>query len=123
MILFGLIVVADCGNSIGGSGGPAADGDALCNMPCSGNSEQMCGGPNRLNVYEYTGVVPTPIPDEGGDGGQPGTGDGEGNGEAPAPVTSGLPASWSYQGCWMYVPGQPRFPLIQFLVFLTCIIQ
>jgi hypothetical protein len=39
---------ADCGNAIANGGAPAADG---CNMVCNGNTTEMCGGPNRLNVY------------------------------------------------------------------------
>lgn len=35
-------------------GGPAPDGNALCDMPCKGNSAETCGGPNRLDVYQYT---------------------------------------------------------------------
>lgn len=35
-----------CGNEL--SSRPATDG---CNMPCSGNSQEICGGPDRLNVY------------------------------------------------------------------------
>lgn len=35
-----------CGNELSSS--PAADG---CNMLCSGNSQEICGGPDRLNVY------------------------------------------------------------------------
>ena len=37
-----------CGNSIsGGSTAPSSD----CDMACSGNSSQMCGGTWRINVY------------------------------------------------------------------------
>lgn len=27
-----------------------------CTMPCAGNATQICGGPNRLSVYNYTGT-------------------------------------------------------------------
>ncbi|RFU32443.1 hypothetical protein B7463_g3865, partial [Scytalidium lignicola] len=27
-------------------------GDAACNLPCAGNSSQICGGPLRLSVYQ-----------------------------------------------------------------------
>ena len=71
-----------CGSSIQGGGAPAASSD--CNMPCTGDNTQTCGGPNRLNVYNYTGTLPTPpLP--------PGT---------PRPITD-LPGTWSYDGCWM----------------------
>ena len=42
-----------CDNSIQAGGGPASDGNAQCNMPCKGDSGQICGGPNRLNLYSF----------------------------------------------------------------------
>lgn len=39
-----------CGNTLQNGHGPADDG---CNMRCSGNSRQFCGGPDRINIYEY----------------------------------------------------------------------
>ncbi|KAJ9092947.1 hypothetical protein QFC19_008545 [Naganishia cerealis] len=42
-------------------GGPAPDGNAQCNMACSGNSSQICGGPNRLNVWERDGTTTTTV--------------------------------------------------------------
>ncbi|KIM24245.1 hypothetical protein M408DRAFT_331879 [Serendipita vermifera MAFF 305830] len=45
-----------CGNEIhtsANSGLPATDG---CTMPCAGNQDQRCGGPDRLNLY-YSGPV------------------------------------------------------------------
>ncbi|KAF9879202.1 copper radical oxidase [Colletotrichum karsti] len=39
-----------CGNKPVNGGAPAVDG---CNMVCSGNSSEFCGGPNRLNVYDF----------------------------------------------------------------------
>ena len=44
---------SDCDNSIQNGGTLAPDGDALCNMPCSGNKAQSCGCKNRLDVYSY----------------------------------------------------------------------
>ncbi|TDL22719.1 WSC-domain-containing protein [Rickenella mellea] len=32
-----------------------------CNMPCNGNITQLCGGANRLNVYEYKSTAPPKI--------------------------------------------------------------
>ena len=45
----------DCGNSLQNGGGPAPDGNTGCSMACNGNAAQMCGGPNRLDLYSYTG--------------------------------------------------------------------
>ncbi|OBR15647.1 WSC domain-containing protein [Colletotrichum higginsianum IMI 349063] len=39
-----------CGNSFANGGAPAVDG---CNMLCNGNASEYCGGPNRLNVYDF----------------------------------------------------------------------
>ncbi|KAK2050271.1 galactose oxidase [Colletotrichum somersetense] len=39
-----------CGNTIANGGAPAADG---CNMVCNGKPSEYCGGPNRLNVYDF----------------------------------------------------------------------
>lgn len=79
----------DCGNTLGeGVPEPAAD----CNMLCAGNSSEFCGGPNRLNVYNYTGTdLPPQQPVGGGDPG----------GKPVFPVTSGLPGNWTYDACWM----------------------
>lgn len=33
-------------------------------MPCKGDGQQLCGGPDRLNVYEAIEVV-EPTPTEG----------------------------------------------------------
>jgi len=39
----------DCGNTFSNGGAPTTAGD--CSMVCSGKSSEICGGPNRLNVY------------------------------------------------------------------------
>ncbi|KXX74964.1 putative fungistatic metabolite [Madurella mycetomatis] len=39
-----------CGNTIANGGSPASSG---CSMICNGNSSEICGGPGRLNVYNY----------------------------------------------------------------------
>lgn len=47
-----------CNTAIVNGGAPAEAGD--CNMLCAGNSTEYCGGPNRLNMYNYTGTdLPT----------------------------------------------------------------
>ncbi|RDB22030.1 hypothetical protein Hypma_011026 [Hypsizygus marmoreus] len=82
-----------CGTSIanGGASRPIAE----CNMVCAGNSGQLCGGPNRLNVYNYTGAALPPQQPGGGGGG------GGGGGSPVSPVTSGLPGNWTYDACWV----------------------
>jgi len=47
-----------CADAFSGSNGqPATDG---CTMPCAGDSTELCGGGNRLNVFTYTGTITTP---------------------------------------------------------------
>ncbi|KAK7969552.1 WSC domain-containing protein [Apiospora saccharicola] len=41
-----------CGNSFQNGGAPATSG---CSMLCSGNQTEICGGPDRLNVYSSSG--------------------------------------------------------------------
>ena len=72
-----------CGTSIQAGGAPASATD--CNMLCSGNSTEYCGGPNRLTLYNYTGTPSTTPPPTRTDG--------------LSPVT-GLPGNWTYNGCW-----------------------
>ncbi|TDL23466.1 copper radical oxidase [Rickenella mellea] len=81
-----------CGTHFSNFGAPASDG---CNMVCAGNSSEFCGGPNRLNVYNYTGTdLPTAPPNNPPAGG--------GGGGAPVfPVTNGLPTPWNYSGCYI----------------------
>jgi hypothetical protein len=55
-----------------------ATSDSDCNMPCGGNSAEMCGAGNRMSIYN--------------------TGDLAAYG-VPTPQTSGLPGSWTYSGC------------------------
>ncbi|KAF9484627.1 copper radical oxidase [Pholiota conissans] len=87
-----------CGTAVANGGAPAAAGD--CNMVCQGNSSEFCGGPNRLNVYNYTGTDLV-----GGGGGGGGTGGGGGGGGTTVagvvPVLSGLPTGWAYNSCWV----------------------
>ncbi|KAI3615099.1 copper radical oxidase [Moniliophthora roreri] len=67
-----------------------------CNMPCNGNSSQYCGGPNRVNIFNYTGVdLPTESP------GNVNTGGASQGTPALLPVTSGLPGTWKYAGCYV----------------------
>lgn len=44
------LIETDCGNSIANGATPATSG---CSMVCNGDSSEFCGGPDRLNVYNY----------------------------------------------------------------------
>ncbi|KAE8446194.1 hypothetical protein EG329_012419 [Mollisiaceae sp. DMI_Dod_QoI] len=48
-----------CGNAFSDGGAPAPDGPAGCNMLCSGNSSEYCGGINRLDVYNLNNTIAT----------------------------------------------------------------
>jgi len=47
----------DCANQLLSTINPLAD----CNMGCSGNSSEACGGPNRLSVF-WNGISPSTGP-------------------------------------------------------------
>ena len=52
-----LTCFSDCGNAISNGNTLAPDGPSSCNMICSGNSSEYCGGPNRINIYQI-GAAP-----------------------------------------------------------------
>lgn len=82
-----------CGTAIGGTGAPATSG---CNMVCQGNSSTLCGGADRLNLYNFTGAItgpPVVNPPPGGGGG--------GANPNVQPVLDGLPTPWNYSGCYV----------------------
>ncbi|KAJ7244340.1 glyoxal oxidase N-terminus-domain-containing protein [Mycena rebaudengoi] len=81
-----------CGTAINPGAAPTAKSD--CNMLCAGNSLELCGGPNRLTMYNYTGSDRPTGPVGGGGGG------GGGGGSSVFPTTN-LPTPWSYVGCFV----------------------
>ncbi|KAL2063582.1 hypothetical protein VTL71DRAFT_5387 [Oculimacula yallundae] len=52
-----------CGNKIATGSVPAPSTD--CNVPCSGNATEPCGGPNRLNLFWNGQTGPTTNPGPG----------------------------------------------------------
>src|SRR5689334_16242914 len=44
-----------CGDSLLNNHGPKTDG---CTMTCNGDTTQICGGANRINIYEFGSVAP-----------------------------------------------------------------
>jgi WSC domain len=66
-----------CGNSII-NGGELATLQTDCNMPCSGNVDEVCGAGQRMSIYSE-GALTVVSP--------------------PAVQKTGLPGSWTYQGC------------------------
>jgi hypothetical protein len=67
-----------CGNSLSNGGGLTAP-TGECNMRCSGNTAQPCGGPGRLNLF-WSGAEP-PAP----------------------PSTAPQIGDWESLGCYRYV--------------------
>lgn len=65
-----------CGNALNNAASKTSESD--CNMPCAGDSNQMCGAGNRLSIYS-DGDFPI----------------------WPVPVTKDkdLPGDWEYKGC------------------------
>lgn len=88
-----------CGNTLqaGSVTAPATD----CTTACTGDQNQKCGGPNRLDVFKYTG---------GGTGPTTTTTTKATTTSAP-PVTTttskstvtatGVPTGWNYKGCFI----------------------
>ncbi|KIM38445.1 hypothetical protein M413DRAFT_30263 [Hebeloma cylindrosporum] len=74
-----------CDNVIEAPGGPAPDGTAGCNMPCTGNAAETCGGAGRINIFNST------------------------VGKAPASSIKQTVGSYQYRGCFQdAVNGGPR---------------
>ncbi|KAH7126789.1 hypothetical protein B0J11DRAFT_526490 [Dendryphion nanum] len=102
-----------CGNSFVNGAGPAPDGNTYCNMPCKGNQQETCGGPNRLSAYQYVGdgisssstVVPPTTPTQPATTAQPPPQTTNTEEQPPtttnAPQPTTLPNGWSYSGCWV----------------------
>ncbi|KAI8942832.1 hypothetical protein NX059_000872 [Plenodomus lindquistii] len=92
-----------CSNFLGTKGGPAPDGEALCNMACSGDTTEMCGGPDRLSLFKYytgeeitTSVAPGATPTASKSIATPST---------SPPQATGLPDGFTYKGCYVDGPG------------------
>ncbi|KAM3082414.1 hypothetical protein ACMFMF_002078 [Clarireedia jacksonii] len=66
-----------CDNSL--RNGPSIASPTSCNMPCSGNSSEMCGAGNILSIYSKGNFTIY---------------------KAPIPQKTNLPGSWTYQGCY-----------------------
>ena len=119
-----------CGNTFNGGGGPAPDGFSGCNMVCSGNSSEFCGGPYRLDMYQAPGTGAQPV--SSSSSAQPSstavsstavpsstaasspvtssptiqTASSTASKTSAAPTSSastaaGLPSGWAYKGCYV----------------------
>lgn len=61
-----------CDDVVSSTMAKAAESD--CNMPCSGDAQEICGGSDRLSIYNSTALVPATIQQD--------------------------VDSWLYDGCW-----------------------
>jgi hypothetical protein len=101
------VLLKDCGTAIANDGTPTSQTD--CSAVCSGNSSEFCGGPNRLNVYNYTGINHPSIASLPVDGGDEQdrlsvyTSSGSVKARAvPTVQTTSLPGNWQYSRCLAY---------------------
>lgn len=103
-----------CGNTFTNGGGPAPDGNAGCNMNCNGNTYEVCGGPDRLNVFTYVGHLSTSTStttsatsstQSGTSTTEPGVSTTSSSASSAATPTSSvaaqLPSNWTYRGCYI----------------------
>jgi hypothetical protein len=92
-----------CDNAASNGGGPALDGNVGCNMACQSNSNEICGGPNRLSVWQYNSTgLPTTSTSTAGPSATGGNG-GTSSTALPSPsssVNSTLIAPYKYAGCY-----------------------
>ena len=58
----GLTTASGCGNTISNGGTLAPEGASGCNVLCKGNASEYCGGPSRLNLYNFNGTFTPPPP-------------------------------------------------------------
>ncbi|PIA82429.1 putative fungistatic metabolite [Cercospora beticola] len=65
----------------------ATQADDGCDMACAGNSTELCGGSNRLNVYEVTG------------------------GPTTEPSPPAIPSGWTSLGCYTDSAGARSLPV------------
>jgi hypothetical protein len=80
-----------CDHTLHNGGGPAPDGNALCDMACNGNAAEVCGGPNRLSLYSHNSSSSAPTT----------TSSGSATSTASGSTATGLPSGWTYKGCWV----------------------
>jgi len=80
----------DCDNQLR-NGATLATDPTTCNTPCNGNTTEMCGGPNRLTLYQF-GIAPSSTSSAA-------------NVSSTATVTTAKavasqPPVWTYTGCY-----------------------
>ncbi|KAK6220804.1 hypothetical protein LQW54_001722 [Pestalotiopsis sp. IQ-011] len=105
-----------CGNAIANNASLAIDG---CTMLCSANKTEICGGANRLSIYDFNMTFPA---GSGSSSSLPATSStfvtatpsvvSSTSQTTPAAVT-GFPKGWTSQGCWLDGPNGRIIPTYQ----------
>ncbi|KAI4602761.1 hypothetical protein KJ359_007979 [Pestalotiopsis sp. 9143b] len=106
----------DCGNAIANNASLATDG---CTMLCSVNKTEICGGANRLSIYDFNMTFPA---GSGSSSSLPAISStfvtatpsvvSSTTQTTPAVVT-GFPKGWTSQGCWQDGPNGRIIPTYQ----------
>lgn len=112
-----------CDSTIRNGGATATDGYAQCTMTCNGNATEKCGGPNRLNLYQYTSpststtaasiVTSTTAVVSTTTSGTLGTTVTSTTTTSATTSATGLPSGWAYRGCYEDNIGGLRSMLVQ----------
>jgi WSC domain len=94
-----------CDSKFENGGGPAPDGSTGCNMACNGNSQEICGGSNRLTVYQYSNGPPstssvstssaTTTSSTSSSSSKSST-----STSSSTSSSTAVPTGWTYQGCY-----------------------
>ena len=90
-----------CANAFSNGGGPAPDGDAQCNMGCKGNGAEVCGGPNRLNVFSYVGGPTSTVSSATNTATATATATTATATNTAIGSADSLPGNWTYRGCYI----------------------
>lgn len=81
-----------CGNALAAGSVVSPNGDSDCNMPCGGNSTELCGAGSRLTLYQLNGTI-TPVPSSST------TAPGTTPTSTLGPANKATVGSYSYYGC------------------------
>lgn len=112
-----------CDNKVQNDGGPAPDGDTGCNMACYGNQTEMCGGSDRMTFWKFFTGTESPTSSAPVSSAPASSAPASSAPASSAPASSvpasvstpssssvapgptGLPAGFSYKGCYVDGPG------------------
>ncbi|PVH72774.1 copper radical oxidase [Cadophora sp. DSE1049] len=89
-----------CDNSIKKYGAPASYG---CTMACHGNAAELCGGPNRVNIYQYITFTDSSTSSQTSFSAITTSSSTtvSATSSTQSSLPTGLPANWTYSGCYI----------------------